>query len=454
MSVILLIIRILLVVILIWSGLAKLADRMRSRRAMLDFGVPAPLARPFALLLPVLELVTAGLLIPAASAWFGALAAVALLLAFTTAVGYHVARGHTPSCHCFGHASTEPIGPTTIVRNLLLTGMAATIVLVGQHDAGGDLTGWLASETAVDIVQLGLTAVAVALLAFGCRLLMQLRDTLKPATESPRMAPAFALPDLTGATVTLDDLLARGQPVLLIFSDPACGSCAALEPDITRWRREYLDRLTITVISSGAPEADGQPVLVQREHEVSDAFGVHGTPCAVVVRPDLTMSAPVCGGEEIAKLAADSAIPLSPTPIVPVGETAPDFTLPDLSGRPTSLAEFRGRATLLLFWDPGCGFCADMLPALRERDAALDEPTLLVISTGDDTENRAMGLRAPILLDDTNTVGTGFGISGTPMAILVDSSGKIASEVAAGAAAVLELAGYARGSAEVTPSAH
>jgi hypothetical protein len=110
---------------------------------------------------------------------------------------------------------------------------------------------------------------------------------------------------------------------------------------------------------------------------------------------------------------------------------------PNPSDRPRSCA----RETLLLFWDPGCGFCADMLPALRERDATQDEPALVVISTGDVSENRAMGLRAPVLLDDANTVGPSYGISGTPMAILVDSAGRIASEVAAGAATVLELGG-------------
>ena len=39
------------------------------------------------------------------------------------------------------------------------------------------------------------------------------------------------------------------------------------------------------------------------------------------------------------------------------------------------------------------------------------------------------------------SVGSKFGASGTPMAVLVDAEGKIASEVAAGAPAVLALAG-------------
>jgi hypothetical protein len=38
------------------------------------------------------------------------------------------------------------------------------------------------------------------------------------------------------------------------------------------------------------------------------------------------------------------------------------------------------------------------------------------------------------------TTGRTFGATGTPMAVLVDAEGKIASEVAAGAPAVLALA--------------
>jgi peroxiredoxin len=43
---------------------------------------------------------------------------------------------------------------------------------------------------------------------------------------------------------------------------------------------------------------------------------------------------------------------------LPVGTTAPDFTLPDAQGRPVSLSDFRGRPVVLVFypldWSPGC----------------------------------------------------------------------------------------------------
>ena len=51
-----------------------------------------------------------------------------------------------------------------------------------------------------------------------------------------------------------------------------------------------------------------------------------------------------------------------------------------------------------------------------------------------------MGLRAPVVLDQGSSVMRAFGANGTPMAVLVDAHGRIASEVAAGAPAVLALA--------------
>jgi hypothetical protein len=50
------------------------------------------------------------------------------------------------------------------------------------------------------------------------------------------------------------------------------------------------------------------------------------------------------------------------------------------------------------------------------------------------------GLRSPVLLDPDFKVAWTFGANGTPMAVLVDEEGQIASEVAAGAEAVLALA--------------
>ena len=117
--------------------------------------------------------------------------------------------------------------------------------------------------------------------------------------------------------------------------------------------------------------------------------------------------------------------------------------LPDLDGNTVELADFRGEQTLVLFWNPGCGFCQQMLPDLKEWEANSpeDAPKLLVVSAGSEEANKEMGLTSPVLLDQQFAVGRAFGASGTPSAVLVDAEGKVASEVAVGAPGVLELAG-------------
>ncbi len=77
----------------------------------------------------------------------------------------------------------------------------------------------------------------------------------------------------------------------------------------------------------------------------------------------------------------------------------------------------------------------------REVQRPAGTPELLAISTGAVQENRLLALRSPVLLDSGMCVGQQFGVAGTPMAVLIDAEGRVASEVAAGADAVLALAG-------------
>jgi len=241
-------------------------------------------------------------------------------------------------------------------------------------------------------------------------------------------------------------------------------------------------KLTLALISRGTPEANRAKVsrhgialvLLQQDREVAESYQAQGTPCAVLVHADGMMRSRLAyGTEKIRELVAYAvglpvikSLPVASgrenghaLPIVAshgnspvaaqsslssrlqIGEMAPAFTLPDLSGHSISLADFRGKQMLLLFWNPGCGFCQKMLPDLKnwEKDAPEGGLALLVVSTGNASENQALGLRSPVLLDEGFTVGPTFGVHGTPMAVLVDAEGKIASEVAAGTPAVFAL---------------
>ena len=90
-----------------------------------------------------------------------------------------------------------------------------------------------------------------------------------------------------------------------------------------------------------------------------------------------------------------------------VGKPAPQIELPDLSGASVSLNNFRGEKVVVLFWDPECGFCREMLPDLRswEDNPTKETPKLLIVSSCTEEANRKMGLSSPVLLDENLVVG-------------------------------------------------
>jgi peroxiredoxin len=293
-------------------------------------------------------------------------------------------------------------------------------------------------------------------------------------------APDFSLSGLHGETLTLEALRSSGNPVMALFTDPNCGPCNAMLPDVGRWQEEHAHKLTLALVSRGqveenktkASEHGLRNVLLQKDWEVSSSYEVRGTPSAVLIAPDGKIATPVAGGAEGIRdllsyaVGERAQLPMQPqqpqtqgqpcpncgkvhaaAPTVAaaqkVGEEAPEVKLPNLEGNTVELADFRGEETLVLFWNPGCGFCQQMLPDLKEWEAQTpeDAPRIVVVSAGSEEANKEMGLTSPVLLDQQFTTGRTFGASGTPSAVLVDAEGKVASQVAVGAPAVMELAG-------------
>ena len=511
MDVVLLLVRLLLAGVFVVAGLTKLVDLAGSRQAMRGFGLPEPLAKPAGLALPIAELVVAVLLIPTATAAWGGLGALVLLLVFVAGIGYNLARGRKPDCHCFGQLHSEPIGQGTLIRNAVLAALAALVVGWGfaEDEPGASAVAWIGDLSGLEVVALlgGLIALGLLvaigwllthLLGQNGRLLVRL-DAIEAALadagiELPESgaaaeaepepevglpigspAPAFSLSGLHGETMTLNALRAAGKPVLLVFSDPNCGPCNALLPDLGKWQREHAAQLTVAMISRGTAEANKgksaehglSHVLLQQDWEVSNAYQAHGTPNAILVRADGTIgSAPAPGAENIRNLVARAVggqLPVAaggngprpaaqpqaqaqPQPVrgaANIGKPAPEVALPDLGGQTVNLADFRGQPTAVLFWNPGCGFCQRMIPDLKkwEENPPEGAPKLLVVSTGDVERNKEMGLKSPVVLDEGFNTGRAFGASGTPSAVLVDAEGNVGSGVAVGAPGVLGLLG-------------
>jgi thiol-disulfide isomerase/thioredoxin len=485
MSTALLCARVLLAAVFGVASATKLADIRRSRAAVAGFGVPERLASALGTLLPLAELAIAVALLPAESARVGALGAVALLSVFVVAIARSMMRGEAPDCHCFGQLHSEPAGARTLARNVALAAVAAFVVVEGWSDAGPSGTAWigrlggtgavaLAGGLALGVLAAVTAWALLALLRQNGRMLLRIEELearLDPAGSQPSteahhglplgaLAPAFSLQGLYGESVTLESLISAEAPVMLLFTDPNCGPCNALMPQISDWQRELAGELSIAVLTHGSPRDSRAKV---REHgivsvwldhglTVYDAYRAAGTPGAVLIDGQGRIASDVvAGAQAIADLVAQAtrapalpvvqipARPSSPPP-PPVGAPAPPVELAGLDGEPVALS-VSDRDTLVLFWNPECGFCERMLDDVRafDRSAAATAPRLLLVSTGSPAENEELTLHAPIALDPAFTAGTAFGTTGTPSAVLVDRHGTIASELAVGATEVMAL---------------
>src|SRR5262245_33846585 len=162
MSIVLLCARLLLSAVFSVAGITKLADLSGSRRAMIGFGVPRKFAASMALALPLTEILIALALIPLNSAWIAAVAAGGLLAIFVVAIAVNLARGRTPDCHCFGQLHSEPVGRSTLIRNVGLIAVAGLIVVEGKADAGVNALNWLSDLKVGEFVTLILSVIAVS----------------------------------------------------------------------------------------------------------------------------------------------------------------------------------------------------------------------------------------------------------------------------------------------------
>jgi len=128
-------------------------------------------------------------------------------------------------------------------------------------------------------------------------------------------APDFQLPDLDGRQRTLAEF--RGRPVLLVFSDPDCGPCQALAPQLVGLQAQRADQLQVLLVSRGelAENRDQArahrltfPVLLQQGWRVSKEYAMFATPVAYLIDARGTIVDDVAvGGDAILQLAREVA---------------------------------------------------------------------------------------------------------------------------------------------------
>jgi peroxiredoxin len=119
---------------------------------------------------------------------------------------------------------------------------------------------------------------------------------------------------------------------------------------------------------------------------------------------------------------------------IDVGQTAPGFSLPSISGKVVSLAEAVARGPVVAaFFKIRCPTCQFTLPFLERLFKAYgsDNVTFLGISQDDAADTREFcqeyGVTFPALLDDEDgyEVSSAYGLTNVPTFYLISPQGKV-----------------------------
>jgi peroxiredoxin len=145
-------------------------------------------------------------------------------------------------------------------------------------------------------------------------------------------------------------------------------------------------------------------------------------------QPDLSTPAYAASTSAATPIAAD------------IGKPAPDFTLKDVDGRPSHLADYRGKIVVLEWFNPKCPFVnlshtKGSLKGMAARHLIEGVVWLGIDSSApgkqgyepDDIREavKRFGLTHPILRDETGAVGHVYGATNTPHLFVVDKGGTL-----------------------------
>ena len=267
-----------------------------------------------------------------------------------------------------------------------------------------------------------------------------------------------------GVPEQIGEVLMDQDPSLLLAISPDAGETLSAgatainkAADVTLDGKAYASLQIVTADQDTQVAIDpGTGLVRQMKHDLSRSLKAQGVPNVnvAVVTVDYTQTvpnaaalsaAPPAGGEVIATaydwtppadakpMAAPAAAPGAEAGAATEleGKPAPSFSLKDLDGKPFTLADTKGKVTILDFWATWCPPCRAGLPILDK--IAKDRPNDVKIYAVNLQEDAATinpfkqqtSLSLPIILDTDGKVAEQYKASGIPETVVIGKDGVI-----------------------------
>ncbi len=259
---------VLLGLVLVGSAAAKIAAPVRTRAALVTFGLSGARARSLAWGGAVVVELALGVGVALESdpaAWVAA----ALMLAFAALLARALRAGRAGEpCACLGPRSR--VGRGSLARTLALAAAFALVPLV--PDADPTTEGWLAvglALTVAALVGLAILVLALAREVGELRLAIGPSPALEIAGEGP---PLGARAEVIGR---FGSRAASARFAVAVFSSEGCPMCVSLEPAVQALARDPL--LAVEVFDERV------------DADVWQALAIPGSPYAIVLALDGTV---------------------------------------------------------------------------------------------------------------------------------------------------------------------
>ncbi len=110
---------------------------------------------------------------------------------------------------------------------------------------------------------------------------------------------------------------------------------------------------------------------------------------------------------------------------------APDFSLPDLDGKKTSLSDFKGKIVIVNFWATWCPPCREEIPSMQRAWNILKDKDVMMLAVhigGNEdkiwTFLNDFNVDFPVLIDARSKVSRKWRTRGLPTTYIVDPQGR------------------------------